>query len=471
VVRRHLASLALAGFVAATLAAGTAEARNPYCAGGIQYLIGGLRDKDKGLTEDYMRQMNKAVSTLEQCRAEDPQDFEAIGYLGWAYAEIDSAGPAGIAFQQAMDGLGVKGDKKKLETVVNNRDSYWTLAYNDGIAKIGDAQRAWPEYNKKPVDEADQTLWGEAQKSYDSALKSLTRASLIRPGHAATLRSLGSVYVFKGDPMTAQKVFENALKVAPGDTNLIQSLQTVRQQYAETLIDEKKFDEAIKYFDELIKASPGDANLYLGLGSAYFGRAQAQPAEARKPDFKAAGDAYAKAGTLRPTEADLPFNAAVMYQQAGEFAPAEAQWRKALAIKPGDEQTVSGLAATLTDLQKYDEATKLLREGLAKNPKNGDLHRQLGAVYNKSGNTGKSTEELLVYLSLRGTPEGDPAAAAKAAKPGSSAAGTLASMGAPDQVNRWTGDNQQYETWYYWSKAQAFHFKDGALAAKSDWSK
>ena len=42
-----------------------------------------LRDKEKGNTEDYQREMMKAVDQLTACADEDPADYEAVGYLGW----------------------------------------------------------------------------------------------------------------------------------------------------------------------------------------------------------------------------------------------------------------------------------------------------------------------------------------------------------------------------------------------------
>src|SRR5512134_2469811 len=110
-----------------------ALARNPHCSGGILYVTQGMRDKDKGDAESYTRQMNKAVFELEQCAAQDANDFEALGYLGWAYAEIDSGCAAGRAFSAAIAGLAAKGDKKKVEWATNNRNSYWARSFNEGI--------------------------------------------------------------------------------------------------------------------------------------------------------------------------------------------------------------------------------------------------------------------------------------------------------------------------------------------------
>ena len=50
---------ALAVIAAALALAGTDEARNPNCAGGIQYLTQALTDKEKGNTEDYQREIGK----------------------------------------------------------------------------------------------------------------------------------------------------------------------------------------------------------------------------------------------------------------------------------------------------------------------------------------------------------------------------------------------------------------------------
>ena len=171
--------VAATSVAALMLVAVVASARNMHCAGGVQYVTQAIKDKERGNLEDYSREMNKAVDQLNLCASEDPADLEAIGYLGWAYAELDSAGPAGLAFQKSIDGLSAKGNKKALDIVSTNRESYWARAYNDGIKKIGDAQVAWPEYTKVPSAD-EKTLKDEATKLYDAAIVSLTRAKLLK---------------------------------------------------------------------------------------------------------------------------------------------------------------------------------------------------------------------------------------------------------------------------------------------------
>jgi len=116
------------GSLSILLAPGVAGARNPHCSGGIQYVVLGLKDKSAGNTDDYHREMLKAVQQLETCAAEDSADYEAIGYLGWAYAEVDSCGPAGRWFAKAIDGLNARGDKKRrtADSMSLGRSASWT---------------------------------------------------------------------------------------------------------------------------------------------------------------------------------------------------------------------------------------------------------------------------------------------------------------------------------------------------------
>jgi tetratricopeptide (TPR) repeat protein len=458
---RAIAIGAASSALLAVALGGVAHARNPHCAGGIQYVVQGLRDKDKGNTEDYLRQMGKAIQQLTQCQEEDPKDFEALGYLGWAYAELDSTRPAGLAFDKSIAGLTAAGDKKKIEWAKNNQMSYWATKFNEGVAKMRDGQA---------LEEGAQDKAG-AQKLYDAAIASLTQASELRVGDAGTMRSLGTAWAFKGDFTRAEGVLREAAKLAPTDTTIAQTLNSVRTNMANGLLEEKKFDEAIAAFEGMVASEPKNPNLYLGLADAHFRKAQSLQGDARKPEFKAAAQAYAKAAAVKPGDADLPFNSALAYQNAGEWKSAVEQWHATLKVRPDDTDAMSALGAALAELQQFNEAIQVLHKAVLMKPKEKGLHRQLGAVYTKAGNNAKSTEELMVYLALHnGQPVSDAAARAKEAPAASAAGKQLATGGSPDQIVPWEVDNEKIESWFYWEKHQAFHFKAGSLYAKSDWS-
>lgn len=466
---RGIAIGACAAF-AALAVGGVAEARNPHCAGGIQYVVQGMRDKDKGNTEDYQREMMKAVAQLTQCAEEDPDDFEALGYLGWALAEIDSACPAGQAFDKAIRGLEGKGDKKKVTWADQNRESYWAKNFNDGIARINAAQAAYPEFTKEPENEADRTLKGEAATKYADALASLTRASCLKPGDPRTIRNLGSIYAFRGEYQQAEAVFRKGLEAAPGDSDLVVSLKMVRTNYANKLTEEKKYDEAIGFFADLIQGDPSNPDLHLGLADTYFKRATAKSGEERRADFKLAGDGYAKASELKGGEADLLFNSALAYQNAGSWASAESRWRAFLVIKPEDTDAMSALGSCCAELKKYDEGIRILHQAVNLKPTDKTLFRQLGGVYAKANNNAKSYEMMVIYLALeKGQAAASAADAAKRAPAGTAAAKTLADLGTPDEVRDWEADGEHYQTWLYRTRKLAFTFKAGVLVVKSDW--
>lgn len=445
--------------------AGTAFARNPHIAGGIQYVTQGIADKQRANIEDYQREMNKAVDQLSTGAAEDPADYEGQGYLAWAYAELDSAGPAGEWFAKAAAAATAKGDKKKLDVILSNRDHYWSIAFNDGIKSIQTAQQF-----------ADAGAKAEAATEFATAATKLRSASLLRPGHAQTIRNLATAYALGLNYDAAERVLVAGQTQAAADTSvhvLAEALRTVRANKASALIDAKKYDEAIAYYMDLTKGEPTNAELWMGLGNAYYNRAGTRVDAAKKADFKSAADSYAKAFENRTTDGSLAFNAALSYQNAGELALAEGQWRSFLKVQPGDADALSSLGSVLADQKKYDEAQAALEQAIQIKPEEKIYFRQLAAVYSKAGNNPKSTEMMFVYLAVaNGKAHADITGAVKGAKAGTAAANTATAVGTPEKIFDWT-DNQAgpLQTWMYTAKHQAFTFNTaGALMQKSDWN-
>jgi tetratricopeptide (TPR) repeat protein len=454
------------GVVACGLAlAGAAEARNPHCAGGIQYVVQGMRDKDKGNTEDYERQMRKAVEQLSTCAAEDPADAEAIGYLGWAYAETGQWTEAGKAFQQAITGLEAKGDKKKVDWAKGNLESYWVNLYNPAVNDIKTSQEIYPDYLRTPAD-GEKEMHEQAGRQLDSAIVKLRSARMLKPDDVTTARMLGTSLFLKGEFTEADQVLREALAKKPDDAELKEALTASRTRNASRLLEQEKYDEAIQFYTELSTASPDDATLYAGMGEAYMKRAQKKDGEGRAADWKASGAAYAKAASLRPDDADMQFMAGQGFSNGGDYAGSEKHWREAVRLKPDDVDAIGALAQALTEQKKYDEAVSVVLAGLDKDPRNKALHQRLGGIYSKSGNNDASYKAMVVYLAMqRGAKADKPSAPA-----GSAAAAALSSQGAPEEVYAWEADGEKYETWLWYGKKSAQTFKGGVSVVKSDWS-
>ena len=468
-----LSTIARGGVLAAligTLLAGAADARNPHCAGGIQYVTQAMKDKDKGNLEDYKREINKAVQQLELCSKEDPADFEGAGYLGWAYAEVDSMAKAGAAFETAVQGLKKKGDVKKAEQWVNNRQAFWVQNYNNGISKINDAQAMYPDFCKEASD-AEKSTRAEAEKNYQLAIASLNKALALKPGDAQTMRTIAKVYATTCDYTRAEQALREGLKAAPGDTAMTEMLKGVTMNNCALLANSKKYDEALACYEGIAKSDPKNSDVHSAMGDIRFNRAQALKADAQKAEFAAGGAHYAKAFEIKPTDADLSFNAALSYQNAQMWDKAEALWAKTAQIRPNDPDVHSAWGLVLAELKRCSDAISHAHKAVELKAQDPNFHRQLGTTYTRCGNATKGTDELVVFLAMRdGKPVTDVAAQAKSARQGTEAAKTLAVDGVPEAIYLWETDGKKYETWFYWGKKRALAFSDGALTRKSDWA-
>jgi tetratricopeptide (TPR) repeat protein len=476
---RAFAIVAVMAALCSAILVGVAQARNEHCAGGIQYVVGGMRDKDKGNTEDFLSQMHKAIQQFEMCADGDPADFEAMGYMGWAYCELDEAGAldgaalAGGAFKKCLEGLTAKGDKK-LKQWQDNRQGYWVRYYNKGITAMKDAGDLYPEMGLKPKsqDPGEVDLFNRARGKYADAVRFFTKATQLKPEDPIAYLSMGQAYQFIAQFDSAEVVFKAGLAVAPGDTNLVASMVNLHKNIANKLIADKKYDEAITYYNELLKAEPDSPDLLLGVADAYFNKAQTPGVSDtdKKAYFKSAAEAWAKAGAARASDFDLAYNSGVAFQNAGLPALAEAQFRRALQINPADADVPRALSKSLIEQGKFDEAVGIVFTLLKKDPKKPEYHQLLSAAYDKGGNKSKSTEEAMVFLALRSGTAVPGLDAAIAAATAPAEANTIKAFGKPDQIFEWKADLDTYRTWVYWTKGLAFHFKAGNLVMKSDWS-
>ena len=463
--------VALTAALTLTLAAGMAWARNPHCAGGIQYLTQALADKQKGNTEDYQREIQKAVMQLEACAAEDPTDFEGIGYLGWVYGEVDSLCAAGKQFDMAIKGLQSKGDKKKVDQFTANQGSFWSIAFNKGIANINTAQERWNPYTNDATSADDTKRKADARKNYDDALVNMNNALCIKPTDTRTLRNIGAIYAFTADYLQAESYFAKALAVTPADSvtsikDLEMSIKQARTGRAGQLVHEKKYDEAIAYYRGLLKDDPKNADVWAGIGEAAMEKARIETDEAKKKAYNAeAAEGYSKSAAITPAF-ETHFDAAICYTNSGDNASAEREWRGAIAVKGDDRDAWQNLASTLAELKKYPDAITAAMKAVALDPKDKTGFRQLGGIYTKAQDNLHAKQSLLAYLALD---RGKPSAATTDAS-GADGAKLAAKMGKPEAIYLWEAEGQKYETWFYFTKGLAYHFGSGVQQEKTDWS-
>src|SRR5262249_47029835 len=293
---------------------------------------------------------------------------------------------AGKAFATSIAGLEAKGDKKKLDAVVTNRLSTWVRWNNEGIQAVNTATQAYSDLPGTPS-ESDKPLYSEAMKSLDSAKVSLRRAMAVLPDSLASVRMLAYAFYLQGDYPTTEKLVADGLKKNSTYAPLLELQGAARKRYARTMLDAKKYDEAISYYEQILKDTPNDADVNSALGDAYMQRAQQDGNKNKSADWKASGLAYGRASDARPTDADVAFMAGQSLRNAGELGAAEKYWRVAVKNKPDDVDALLGLARTLSDQQRGADALTVLNDALKNSPEpNKDIFHELGSTYDKLNN-------------------------------------------------------------------------------------
>jgi Tfp pilus assembly protein PilF len=427
-----LVAIALAG------AAGVAQARNFHISGGVQYVSQGLVEKNKGNLEDAHRIFGKAVTQLSVGVAEDPKDNEAWEYLARAYAEYGNADSAGWAFEEASKRAAA--DPKLKTRVDQNRLAYWTVAFNDGIRGLQDADKI---VTLDKIATSTDPKAAEAKAKVAEAEASLKKAQAYWPSKAKTYPNLAVAQALQGKTAEASATLDRGLAAVPESDPDRKEIVERKEQVAGSVVSEKlnnkDYDAALAMLDAQLAKTPNDFTALNQAAEASYSKAQGL--EAAK-DTAGAGVAYAKA--------------------AGYF-----QRAAAVATDAKDKGSLF-FNYTLATLNSNDKAqikdmTKATFDQLQTDKQNGQLHMMLARGYQVIGMDDKASEHALVGRALGSDAEKLPDVKAYVdALPKTSDGGKLvAEKGAPDEVRRITTGNQKLDVWFYWPANRAYAMLDG----------
>ena len=431
-------SATLLALLAIAIGAGTAVARNFHCAGGIQYVIQGTKEKDKGNLEDAHRIFGKAVSQLRECTTEDPNDSESWSYLGWALAEVDSAAEAGAAFDQAETRL--VGDAKKLTIATQNRKSYWVNYYNDGLSKYKSADSlvkvADILTSTDPKAPAARAKLAESEIAFRKALA-------IAPKELAAYNNLAIVLALQGKFPESNAIIEKGLSIEPTNADL---LARKKSMVGNALADKLKagdYEGGLALLDQMLESSPNDSDRLIQAAQTSF--EYAQKLEEKK-------DAGAKA----------MYGRAAGYYSRAAAASTDPQGKRVMTYNQASAAQNAG-----DDLGSAKLVWGLVQE----NPKDKALHSMLRGAYDRMGSKKKADDEVWVILGLNDTavPVTDvPGYTAKVVKT-SDAGKVLTAQGTPDDVRQFKSGETQIDLWYYWNKKQVFAFAAGRQVGTANW--
>jgi tetratricopeptide (TPR) repeat protein len=218
------------------------------------------------------------------------------------------------------------------------------------------------------------------------------------------IRKTGFGYLQKGNWESAQKIFENALNIAPQDAlslygNSLALFNLNRQQEAGDLVEKateilSKSKEnnslladclvlsavisavqnenltAIEKLEKAVSLVPNHFDAHFSLGRAYFGNGEIDKSV----------NSFKKAVAIRPNDARSHFFLATALERAGNNLEALAQYQKVLNLSPNSADGNLGLAVLLlkTEGDKSEKGLAALQKAVALNPKLYEANITLG---------------------------------------------------------------------------------------------
>jgi len=234
--------------------------------------------------------------------------------------------------------------------------------------------------------------------------------------YAPALHMSGTLAFQQGDLVTAQRNMARAF--ALGYTPVM-----LWWHYGCVLLAAQKASEAVKAFQAALKLQPGDGELLMNLGTAAHQAGQGDVAlsalnEAAQKLNNAAAyyalgraaqqfgqkiiarNAYAEVLLREPTHADAALNAGVLAHENGDLPAAIRLYRQALVAQPAMIQASVNLAAALQDMGDLNAAEQLLQKVLAADPKNIDALNNYGSIQQRRGDDAGAEQTYRKVLAI-----------------------------------------------------------------------
>lgn len=252
------------------------------------------------------------------------------------------------------------------------------------------------------------------EKQYDEAIASYRAALKHAPGNAAIERNLALAYYKKGDFRDAEQEFSKLWQVNPGGAGMAALLGECEVRLGEPA-------QAAALLKPVVAAHPGnlDAAYILGLalidtGKRRDGAALVEHVAQQRNNphaFLLAGstwldlDEFQKARNdleaalrLNPNLPGLHSLVGVERDHFGEFAGAEAEFRKALTQNPNDFRANLTFGAELYKQRKLNEAQKYLLRAVALKPSSAVARYELALVKRANGDLTAAAADLQIAV-------------------------------------------------------------------------
>jgi len=308
-------------------------------------------------------------------------DKQATVYIRLANAYIKS----GVYDTAAVFGslrIAEKLDSKNYDLYIVKGDAY-IFILNDGSKAILNYNIAQSLNPKSPMAKLRiGQLWMRA-RNYPDALTYYQQGVAIDSTFAPAYRELGSLLSRANRNDEAQQNYKKFLRLSGGNT-------TARIQYVNTLIDLKKYKDAIDQLNEILKTDSSNNDLNRALAYSYYETAQYDKGLIYSKKFFN----RAKPDKIRPT--DVVYLGR-LYAKLKQDSIAHGYLLKAYQMDTSRFDLLSEAAVSMMKIKKYDKAIEDYNKKIAINKAVPGDYFYLGIAYYNTSNWGMADSTLKYF--------------------------------------------------------------------------
>ncbi|HVP36183.1 MAG TPA: tetratricopeptide repeat protein [Terriglobales bacterium] len=381
---------------------------------------------------------NRVMELLEKGKTDYPDDAEIWFLLGKVYGIKHRDKDMVAAFAQA-DKLGIKGkEKEEMDKIVKEA---WFTTFNLGVEYGNQVKRVdrysdqlsadWSKYQtlcdsfetmasktsnltynwKACTSSQDLPLGQLKQGLYQKALEQYELAILLDSTHYEPFVNAAFTANKLGDTEKAMAYFKKAYEMKPEDPDVLGN-------YFSILLNNKKYEEALKVSDQILKIDPDNTDVLFNrtiildnLGRTDETMKLYDEILLKAPDSK---DVYFNRGLLylnktsqvakdllilRDSLENSPKNQAyinrshsLIEEQKSYFSKAESDFAKVLQLSPDDLESMRFLGYCYLNEEKPDKAIEVLEKEVQMNPDDKEAWGYLSVSYAKKGMVDKAKE-------------------------------------------------------------------------------
>ena len=222
-----------------------------------------------------------------------------------------------------------------------------------------------------------------SSKNLDKALFHYKAALKIKPGYAAALYNMGTIYEKKGRPDEAINYYLKALQINPDYYGALNNLGLISY-------NQGAYDRAILYFKRALKTGSKKTDARLNLANVLF--LQSKPDEAISQ--------YQKILQIDSENTDAHINLAYVLSNQNKINEAVHHYNEALKIDPENAKAHYNLGDIYLNQGKKAEAFRHYVETIKLKPDNVQAYNKLGLILFQQGKFNKAKTLLLKAMQI-----------------------------------------------------------------------